>query len=106
MLGVNPSPANTTSPRIGQAAMSWIVDGIFSSAVPFSRWNLHSMPSVRLVSTCVSTTSILRIAPQIRRATRTCVRTCRPSPDASAATSRTRSSPVFTAAARPGMVSE
>jgi len=34
MLAEKPSPSMTTMPGIGQWAISWMVAGIFSSAVP------------------------------------------------------------------------
>jgi len=34
MFGEKPSPPKTTIPGIGHAAMSWIVAGTFSSALP------------------------------------------------------------------------
>ena len=58
MFWLKPLPLKTTSPGMGQAEMSWMMAGIFSSALPAVPWYLHSMPSRRRLSTCVSTTSM------------------------------------------------
>ena len=103
---VNPSPLNTTIPGIGQALISCIVDGIFSSADPAPPWYLHSTPKVFRVCGSISTTSIRRTAPHIRRATCTCSLTSSPSSLPRSATARTSWSPLVTARPLPAMAFE
>ena len=54
---------------IGHAAMSSIVEGIFSSALPAVRWYFASMPRERRCTGSVTTRSMRRRAPQMRRPT-------------------------------------
>ena len=56
MFSEKPGPSITTMPRTGQALMSWMVAGIFSSAVPVVPWYLHSRPNFRRERGSVTTT--------------------------------------------------